>query len=108
MLTAGGCLEGKKVSGEPGDHQKGMLFLCLPKTPSSGLSLGLCESRAAAQPTFQLSMEERAGAVVRNPSQLFPWSARAKGTWVHDTTLACNLGNFLPFTVHCGLREVGN
>lgn len=67
------------MTGEHGDHQKGVLFLCLPKTPHSGLSLGLCESRAAAQPTAQLSMEERAGAVVRNPTQLFPWSARAKG-----------------------------
>lgn len=47
------------MSGEPGDHQKGGLLPCLPKPPSSGLSLGLCESRAAAQPTVQLSMEER-------------------------------------------------
>lgn len=67
------------MTGEPGDHQKGGLFTCLPKTPSSGLSLGLCESRVAAQPTVQLSMEERAGAVVRSPTQLFPWNARAKG-----------------------------
>lgn len=94
------------MTGEPGDHQKGGLFTCLPTTPSSGLSLGLCESRVAAQ----LSMEEKARAVVRSPTQLFPWKARAKenlGVTPHWPVIS-HLSNFLPFTVHCGLREVEN
>lgn len=99
------------MSGEPGDHQKGGLFPCLPEPPSSGLSLGLCESRAAAQPTVQLPHGGEGWSSAEKPHSAFPMKCQSKGEPGFMTPhwpAVSQLGNFLLFTLHCGLRDVGN
>lgn len=116
MFVAGGCLEGRENERKHTDKQNGGLVSCLPAKPATQ---GFPWEGMRAE--LQFSPQHRVKGLLHGRES---WSSDEKA---HSTffSMQCQskekpghtpphwpeisqLGYFLPFTLHCGLRDFGN
>lgn len=116
MFVARGCLEGKESERKHTDKHNGGLVSCLPAKPAAqGFPW---EGRRAE---LQVSPQHRVKRLLhgregwtsneKTRSTFFSMQCQSKGKPGHTTLHwpeISGLGRFLPFTLHCSLRDFGN